>query len=573
MLFNKIMVDPVAGFDNALNFNGVDSYISIPNESDYDVTSSITVESWIKVNSFDTDSQAIVSKGDSSWQLTRFDSSNFIELSLNGVGSVVSTTDVNDGEWHHVAGVYDGSNISIYVNGILEQQTPATGDIATNDSLVYIGENPESLGKVFNGTIDEARIWGTARTPEEIEESRLRGLTGSESGLLGYWNLDAVSGTTTPDFSTFENDGTLVNLDAADLVAGAPPNFSTNQNTAFEGQLFGYDLEGNEIFYRIDSFPSKGSLNFDSGVTGVFTYTPLTDATGSDSFGYQVVNLADLILVDATVDITINPVNQVSGDGLILGTQAIDEITGGTGNDSIYGFRGEDTLDGGIGNDRLEPGFGIDVAIGGSGDDEYHMLDTDVIIENEGEGTDTVFTLINWTLGENLENLTLRGLAHQGIGNELNNVITGNVLIDSDTLDSNTLSGGDGDDTLSGKNSTNDNLLGGAGNDRLIGFAGADSFTGGADDDLLFLGGDSDIDEIFYNSGDGEDTVNEFVRGVGGDQLTFSNFSEINVVTVGTDTQFLDAATDDLLVTLRRVTGFTSADENVNLFGADFNFS
>ena len=87
-------------------------------------------------------------------------------------------------------------------------------------------------------------------------------------------------------------------------------------------------------------------------------------------------------------------------------------------------------------------------------------LSTDVVTENANEGTDTIQSAVTWTLGNNVENLTLTGTAAiNGTGNTLNNVLTGNA-------GANVLSGAAGSDTLDG----------GAGNDSLVGGTGADQY-------------------------------------------------------------------------------------------------
>ena len=84
------------------------------------------------------------------------------------------------------------------------------------------------------------------------------------------------------------------------------------------------------------------------------------------------------------------------------------------GNDELVGGTGDDTLDGGTGKDRM---------LGGVGNDTY-VVDSagDKVIEAAGAGTDLVRSAIGYTLGANLENLTLTGSATLGgSGNALDN--------------------------------------------------------------------------------------------------------------------------------------------------------
>ena len=137
----------------------------------------------------------------------------------------------------------------------------------------------------------------------------------------------------------------------------------------------------------------------------------------------------------------------------LTGTTAING-TGNTLNNSLTGNTAANVLTGGVGNDTLDGGAGIDTLIGGIGNDIY-VVDVagDIVTELAAEGTDTIQSAITWTLGTNVENLTLTGTAAiNGTGNTLNNMLTGNAA-------ANTLTGGAGNDTLNG----------GAGADALVG--------------------------------------------------------------------------------------------------------
>lgn len=139
-------------------------------------------------------------------------------------------------------------------------------------------------------------------------------------------------------------------------------------------------------------------------------------------------------------------------DDILIGNEADNNLLGGKGNDVLKGGKGNDYLDGGAGNDEMHGGEGNDIYVVDSAGDK--------VIELVNEGTDTVISFIDYTLGDHVENLTLMGTtATIATGNELDNTLVANNI--------------------------GNNLNGGAGNDRLIGGLGADTLTGGDGNDTF----------------------------------------------------------------------------------------
>src|SRR5262245_43848008 len=171
------------------------------------------------------------------------------------------------------------------------------------------------------------------------------------------------------------------------------------------------------------------------------------------------------------------------------------------GDDILYGTDDGDVLDGLEGNDTM---------IGGVGDDVYYVdSPDDVIVENPGEGFDTVYSSAPYYfLPDNVERLILTGSGDLlGFGNDFDNEIYGNA-------GNNTLLGQGSNDLLNG-GAGNDNLDADGGNDALYGGAGGDNLTGGDGNDYLDGGADDDA----LNGGDGNDTY-VFGAGYGHDVAT-----------------------------------------------------
>jgi len=195
----------------ALNFDKND-YVLIPNEAHFDFKNAVTLEAWIQVSQFDKRWQVIVGKGNDTWELPRYSSSDTIAFFADNTKEmeVYGNINVNDGNWHHVAGVYDGNNLHLYIDGQLDNSISAEpiDSITNTDNPVMIGANSQKGGRSFNGKICEVRVWSVARTQEEIQETLHKRLRGNENGLAGYWPMDEP-GETVTDHSGNGNHGII----------------------------------------------------------------------------------------------------------------------------------------------------------------------------------------------------------------------------------------------------------------------------------------------------------------------------------------------------------------------------
>jgi len=159
----------------ALLFDGGGDYVEIANQQNFNATGQITVAAWIKVNKFDKQYQTIVAKGDSAWRLHRFhdNSIGFHATGLRKPGmqgaGVEGKANVNDGQWHHIAAVYDGTKACMYVDGRLDDTADVQGTINANNASVFIGENSEARGRYWNGLIDDVRIYNYALSENDVK--------------------------------------------------------------------------------------------------------------------------------------------------------------------------------------------------------------------------------------------------------------------------------------------------------------------------------------------------------------------------------------------------------------------
>ena len=166
----RIVNDPVRG--KVLELDGDGDWVDCGNDQLFDVAEEITLSSWIKVAG-PPGWRAVIAKG-SSWRLQGWENTVKFVCGVKvpgdiGVASgVLARTNLNDGRWHHIAGVYDGRTATLYIDGRRDVSAAAAGPIAANNLSLWIGWDSHRTEGAWNGRIDDVRIYSCALGEDKI---------------------------------------------------------------------------------------------------------------------------------------------------------------------------------------------------------------------------------------------------------------------------------------------------------------------------------------------------------------------------------------------------------------------
>ncbi|MHC4739309.1 MAG: LamG-like jellyroll fold domain-containing protein, partial [Planctomycetota bacterium] len=277
------LVGPPAWTDDAergwcLDFADANNYVTIPNESDYDLTGNMTVMAWMKAGYEDwRNFSTIIAKGldgSGGWALQKASRANAMSFYVHVSGmpwdGVKAGVGIFDNQWHHVAGVYDGSNAYIYIDGGLDSNSVAcSGNMATNNWDVWIGESSQAKdggtnAREWNGLIDDVRVYNYALNQSEVNDIYTGGPTmpGQASGPSPADSATDVA--VDADLSWTAGSGST----SSDVYFGtsSPGAFQGNQTAStFDPGTMANDTT---YYWRIDEINAAGTT---TGVVWSFT--------------------------------------------------------------------------------------------------------------------------------------------------------------------------------------------------------------------------------------------------------------------------------------------------------------
>ena len=170
----------------ALSFDGDGNYVGCGNDTSLDITQAITIEAWVKPSAFlaNPDHSTIATKALAYY--FQVDGSGYLRVyqyNTSPAGYHSSNNPILLNVWQHVAYTYDGSNVRMFINGVLDKTIPVTGTIQVSNKHLGIGMNLDASGnpypnfyRQFRGEIDEVRIWNRALDASELIRYGFKGL-------------------------------------------------------------------------------------------------------------------------------------------------------------------------------------------------------------------------------------------------------------------------------------------------------------------------------------------------------------------------------------------------------------
>ncbi len=312
----------------ALNLSGVAGEgVQVANNAAINLTTAYTYEAWIKASTDISTWRAIISRnGYPNYSPGIFVASSTdvypgklrVDFNIGAVAKVFySTTSVNDNQWHHIATTYDGANMKIYIDGILENTLAATGALLASTAPLGIGYNYSVGNYPFIGKIDEVRIWNVARTISQITATMNNSLAGNETGLAAYYNFNGGiyngSGMVVPNNCT--NTGAVLN--GFTTGTSTTPTFDCPNTTlpAFVSPICAAKFNGTTSRVDVGSLgtmPNKGTIEFWMNQP---SYT------------------------DWQIPLSTQPISTTSVDGIIFQTYATGQLVvafGNAANNEVY---------------------------------------------------------------------------------------------------------------------------------------------------------------------------------------------------------------------------------------------
>lgn len=418
-----------------------------------------------------------------------------------GIDTVSSSVSFVLGAYIEKLSLFGSDNVNGTGNALHNSLGGSTG----NNVLWGLGGNDvlngrEGADTAYGGSgndayyVDSSADVVSEQTVVGVDDGGMDQVYATASFVLGDF-VESLTLTGTADIDGTGNDraNTLLGNSGNNVLYGMGGEDVLNGGTGADTM---YGGEDSDVYYVDNS----ADVVTERVAAGVFDGgNDLVRASASFVLGISIERLA--LTGTANIDGTGNSLGNS-----MTGNAGNNVLRGMGGNDAIQGLDGNDTIYGGDGHDGLVGNSGADDLYGGAGNDTYRVDNAgDRVFEDAGQGVDMVYSQVSYAIADNIEYLVGDGVSLNLTGNGSNNIITG-------WQGSNVLDGGAGNDTLSSGHDA----------DTLIGGSGVDTFQ--------------------FATGDGSDTVMDFLFGGEADTIdvhgcTWGTAHPEDISQVGSDTQ------------------------------------
>ncbi|WP_053069190.1 LamG-like jellyroll fold domain-containing protein [Bizionia psychrotolerans] len=264
-----------------LNFDGINDYVDCGNI----LPASYTKEAWISMSTV-TSANNIISGSSNSGQHAFWVPNGILSAGHNGSwNAVIDSNILSLNTWYHVALSYDSATqeLKLYKDGILVAINYSIPAPINGNKVTIGGFSPSEGNFLWNGSIDDIRIWNVARTADQINSSKNCELQGDETGLVAYYKfnqgIDATDNTseTTVIDETGVNNGTLINFG----LTGTTSNWLAGSPITTGSIIPSVPTVTTPLELVLNETASPLTATIGSNGTGLMWYTTETDGTGT----------------------------------------------------------------------------------------------------------------------------------------------------------------------------------------------------------------------------------------------------------------------------------------------------
>ncbi|MFK7949356.1 MAG: LamG-like jellyroll fold domain-containing protein [Saprospiraceae bacterium] len=338
LLFFIALLSNTTNAQNALSFDGINDYITVPNASGQIANQNMSLSLWVyptnpAPNFPNLDGFAgIRNNSNADFYLIQISSTNVEARFRNSLGTNydILFTNLTLNTWSHFVFTYDGSMLTLYVNGVSVGTQPATGTITSTTETLHIGTVPfNTTNFLLNGQLDDVCLWSKSLSANEVSvlyNACSIDLNSTNLELCYEFNQGIAGGNNTSITSVLDSKGNINGIFSGFALTGSTSNYvayGTNASSTLNVSLC-----------DVPSYTSPLGNTYTS--SGTYQETIINGGVG----GCDSIITINLALGNTTNNTTINPVTCSS----YTSPSGQTYTTSGTYLDTINGFAGCDSI-------------------------------------------------------------------------------------------------------------------------------------------------------------------------------------------------------------------------------------